>query len=677
MESQNHRAQLPVAARKPISPVSGTHLAQDLLGSKPGAYADSTASVELRGLQKLQAAKMTPLHLACANGHADVVRFLAGKKCKLNPRGMFKKTPLMLAVQHQHKDCVLALLEHGANPDHKGAGGNTALHLAAIMPSKSMVELLLEHNAHIDAQNDLGYTPLTVAVIKHREEMVEFLLQKGADANARDKRQRTILKIAVYAGNANAARLLLQHGAILSHRKDDFTYIGHLGHSTSDFSKTLEKYARSKRTEECCVGGAGGPAVAEISSSGTTAAPPVGGAAQIGAGVLPEAGAQQDEDFDSLSDFETDSEGPMEPLDAMLLPPANRQGPCAQPVAEERHNAQLLKCSVMLQCCCRFLSSLSVGRSVFLLAQVCALEREELPLKKEASTQTDRQGNSQQWVTWLQQELSNALRKNSVAEASLEAERRYSRNLQEQKLQLQKELESSKSQLQELQERLIRTECYAESLENAIKDKEQELTAAKNLQSLLATSAGTAAIPELEEHVQQLQVGMATLEATAQQQAKTIEAIQKDLQASASSGSESRELKKPSKKKQQLINAILMAAQLADFHGTGEALETTHEAGKINPGPVRSFSSLPGTQGEPVQNLASEAFAAPSVGHSQVKQSKREMGERAGQEIRQKPQEVDPYFHGTQLSTCGCSPQAVALLLTHLSVCFSVPGSAH
>ncbi|KAK2537053.1 hypothetical protein Q9233_002929 [Columba guinea] len=98
----------------------------------------------------------TPLHLACANGHADVVRFLAGKKCKLNPRGMFKKTPLMLAVQHQHKDCVLALLEHGANPDHKGAGGNTALHLAAIMPSKSMVELLLEHNAHIDAQNDVS-----------------------------------------------------------------------------------------------------------------------------------------------------------------------------------------------------------------------------------------------------------------------------------------------------------------------------------------------------------------------------------------------------------------------------------------------------------------------------------------------------------------------------------------
>ncbi|KAK2534952.1 hypothetical protein Q9233_003864 [Columba guinea] len=101
----------------------------------------------------------TPLHLACANGHADVVRFLAGKQCQLNPHGMFEKTPLMLAVEHEHKDCVTALLEHGADPDHRGSGGNTALHMAAIMPSKAMVELLLEHNAQIEAKNavSLGF----------------------------------------------------------------------------------------------------------------------------------------------------------------------------------------------------------------------------------------------------------------------------------------------------------------------------------------------------------------------------------------------------------------------------------------------------------------------------------------------------------------------------------------
>ncbi|XP_064900071.1 ankyrin-3-like [Columba livia] len=517
----------------------------------------------------------TPLHLACANGHADVVRFLAGKKCKLNPRGMYKKTPLMLAVQHQHKDCVTALLEHGADADRKGAGGNTALHMAALMPSKAMVELLLEHNAQIDARNDLGYTPLAVAIIERREEMVEFLLEKGADVNARDIHQRTPLKIAGYARNTNVVRLLLQHGAVLSHRDENgFTDMAYLDVFTPGFSKTLHEYVRSKRTGECSVGGAGGAAVHEISSSGTTAAPPVGAPAQSGAGVLPEAGAEQEEDFDSLSDFEvpslkTDSEGPMELLDAVLLPGAKQQGACAHPVAEERHNGVLpaagaaqeeddfdfssldeVLCLPELKELLCFLSPaaerqcdaavflriplLTVCRSVFLLAQDFALEREELPLKKEASTQTDGQGDTQEWVRWLQQELASALRKCSLAEASLEAEKRHSRDLQEQKLQLQKELDSSKAQLQELKERLIRNECYAESLESDIKNKERELTASKHLQGLLVTSSGTAAVPELEERVQQLQVRRARLAATVQQQAKTIEALQQDLQASAS-----------------------------------------------------------------------------------------------------------------------------------------------
>ena len=37
----------------------------------------------------------TPLHLACANGHADVVRFLVQEKCQLNLADHFKRSPLM------------------------------------------------------------------------------------------------------------------------------------------------------------------------------------------------------------------------------------------------------------------------------------------------------------------------------------------------------------------------------------------------------------------------------------------------------------------------------------------------------------------------------------------------------------------------------------------------------
>ncbi|KAM7020898.1 uncharacterized protein M8220_017210 [Acridotheres tristis] len=130
--------------------------------------------------------KQTPLHLACINGHADVVGFLVEKKCKLNRRDKMNKSPLMKAVEHQHKDCAAILLEHGADPNRRGVSGNTALHFAVMVSSKSLVELLLEHGADINAKNELGYTPLTLAVTENCEEMVKFLLQKGADVNAQD-----------------------------------------------------------------------------------------------------------------------------------------------------------------------------------------------------------------------------------------------------------------------------------------------------------------------------------------------------------------------------------------------------------------------------------------------------------------------------------------------------------
>ncbi|EOA97030.1 Ankyrin repeat domain-containing protein 26, partial [Anas platyrhynchos] len=129
----------------------------------------------------------TPLHLACANGHVDVVTYLVENKCKLNLFDNDNRSPLMKAVQCQKEKCVAILLEHGADPNLADASGNTALHLAAAAPNASLAEMLLEHNAHIDAQNKEGYTPLILAVLEHHEEMVEFLLKKGADVHARDQ----------------------------------------------------------------------------------------------------------------------------------------------------------------------------------------------------------------------------------------------------------------------------------------------------------------------------------------------------------------------------------------------------------------------------------------------------------------------------------------------------------
>ncbi|XP_040976522.1 ankyrin repeat domain-containing protein 30A-like isoform X4 [Aquila chrysaetos chrysaetos] len=567
------------------------------------------------------AEKQTPLHLACANGQADVVRFLARKKCQLNPRDSFKKSPLMKAVEHQHKDCVAILLEHGANPNLRDASGHTALHLAAITASKPLVELLLEHNADIEAQNKLGYTPLTVAIAERSEELVEFLLQKGADVHAQDKNKRTTLMVAALAGDMNIIKILLQYGADLSQEDLSGCTVLHYARASRHavIEKQLEQYMGCEMRGECSAGGTEGPAVLDSSCSGKNADSPLGTPTLTGAGVFPAAGAQEQDD-DSPFDSESDCEAPMKVSAGVWLPPAYKlgawaqafaeksgngvfpaagaqeqdddspfdsesdceapakasadelppaadgKGACAQPVAEESGNGvfpaagaqeqdddspfdsesdceaptkasagvclpPVYKREAWVQCVAE-----ESGNGVFPAAgaQVSAPEREELQLKKDASCQTDFQGVRQTWVKQPWQELANPLKRSSLTEASPEAVNSYSVYLQEQKLQLQKKLYHSKAKLQELRERHIRTERYAEYLRNALKWKEMELTF-RNLQVLLVTYFGTAAIPELEDRIQRLQGQQARLEATVQQQAKTIEALRKKLQACASS----------------------------------------------------------------------------------------------------------------------------------------------
>ncbi|XP_005040045.1 PREDICTED: ankyrin repeat domain-containing protein 7-like [Ficedula albicollis] len=131
------------------------------------------------------------LHLACANGHVDVVTYLVENKCKLNLFDNDNRSPLIKAVQCQQEKCAAILLEHGTDP-------NVMLMLMAALPFTCLsclvillpAGLLLEHNANIDSQNKEGYTPLILAVSEHHEEIVEFLLKKGADVHARDQCER-------------------------------------------------------------------------------------------------------------------------------------------------------------------------------------------------------------------------------------------------------------------------------------------------------------------------------------------------------------------------------------------------------------------------------------------------------------------------------------------------------
>ncbi|XP_067173440.1 ankyrin repeat domain-containing protein 7-like [Apteryx mantelli] len=207
------------------------------------------------GINRRDKAKRTPLHLACANGHSEVVSYLVGNKCKLDPRDNFKRSPLMKAVQCQQEECVAILLAHGADPNLADVNGSTALHLAAIAPNTSLAGQLLEHNARIDARNEMGYTPLALAVSEHHEEMVEFLLKKGADMHARDRSERTPLMLAASAGDMSMIEVLLRYGADLS--QEDV-----LGWTAEDCARTSGRARVSQHLVDSAVGEKAGEASA-------------------------------------------------------------------------------------------------------------------------------------------------------------------------------------------------------------------------------------------------------------------------------------------------------------------------------------------------------------------------------------------------------------------------------
>ncbi|XP_064361460.1 ankyrin repeat domain-containing protein 7-like [Dromaius novaehollandiae] len=241
------------------------------------------------GLNGRDQAKRTPLHLACANGHAEVVSYLVERKCKLNPRDNFERSPLMKAVQCQQEQCVAILLAHGADPNLADALGNTALHLAALAPNTSLAGQLLEHNAHIDAQNKVGYTPLALAVSEHHKEMVEFLLRKGADVHTRDQPERTPLMLAASAGDMSIIEVLLGYSADLS-QKDI------LGRTAEDYAATSGHAHVSQHLADCTEKKNAG----EASAGGTRgmpvlSTPPGAGAAGFALGACALAGGVRDD----------------------------------------------------------------------------------------------------------------------------------------------------------------------------------------------------------------------------------------------------------------------------------------------------------------------------------------------------------------------------------------------
>lgn len=155
---------------------------------------------------------ITPLSLAFAKGHVDIVDMFAGiDKTKVNAKDYIGRTPLYYAITSRQTPNVRWLVEKcGADVNIKDVFGETPLNLAVHTNQIDVVEVLRDCGANFDEIDDDGQSLLLKVVGENNEIWVKTLLDCGADINFSDLRGNTSLH---FASTPSMLRLLVERGA--------------------------------------------------------------------------------------------------------------------------------------------------------------------------------------------------------------------------------------------------------------------------------------------------------------------------------------------------------------------------------------------------------------------------------------------------------------------------------
>lgn len=156
----------------------------------------------------------TPLHQACYNGRAEVVKALLAKsKSNINARNDFKRTPLCIAADENNLLIAELLIDAGADVNLSGQHGNTPLHSASFNGNEQLVKKLLAAGAAINERNESGETALIICSERGYNFIVATLLEKGADVTCADSDGHTALYYATENGSNDIVEKLIIAGA--------------------------------------------------------------------------------------------------------------------------------------------------------------------------------------------------------------------------------------------------------------------------------------------------------------------------------------------------------------------------------------------------------------------------------------------------------------------------------
>jgi ankyrin repeat protein len=171
---------------------------------------------------------VTPLMLACRNGHVGVVQMIVTHTGPhgLEDRDICGKTALRYAAEEGHGEVVALLLGKGAQASTRDDETVTPLMSACEKGHVGVVRMLITHTGPhgLEDRDTEGKTALRYAAEEGHGEVVAFLLGKGAQASTRDDENVTPLMWACDNGHLGVVRILVQHtgGEGLDTRDDQY-----------------------------------------------------------------------------------------------------------------------------------------------------------------------------------------------------------------------------------------------------------------------------------------------------------------------------------------------------------------------------------------------------------------------------------------------------------------------
>lgn len=141
-----------------------------------------------------------PLHMACQEGHLNIVKLLVKNGVKLNVKdnGGKGEAALFRAVGAGHFRVVKYLIISGcdANLRRGDPAGDTPLHTACAWGRFKEAVELINAGARVNALDDEKQPPIYYAVANGHSEIVAFLIKNGALGPSKANLKKVLLNIA-------------------------------------------------------------------------------------------------------------------------------------------------------------------------------------------------------------------------------------------------------------------------------------------------------------------------------------------------------------------------------------------------------------------------------------------------------------------------------------------------